>query len=241
MKTTIHQRVAGPHRAFSLLIFLLLALFLAVPAYACHQGKPHGRDKTPCRNLLEGIESFNMAEFADDYVDTFGEILFRRQDSATVQAGDYTVFDDPGPIEIATDNLSRLADSKSNAGMCGLMDTADPLDPIAKGPFVSAPDVFSYGWSDDCTDGSCAVEVSLSFSGPDVVALTGGKSDQMTLVMYGGIDGAEDVLEPFLDSNKISISALVATYNRIGTARTLVTCQFAPQGYAGPLMYTTPE
>jgi hypothetical protein len=237
MKTLSHP-VTGPRGAAAVLLTLFLALFFTAPAYACHSGQPHGRDKTPCLNPLEGVESLNEAQFNDNYI-AMDPQLFRRQATATLESGDY-VAEELGWVEVATDDLSRAADSQRNAGMCGIMDTASGLDPSARGPFLSTPDEFSYGWTDNCTDGGCNVEVSMAFSGQDVIDLTEGRSDQLVIVMRASVANPGQNIEPFLVPTKISIGSMLATYNKIGTSRPLVNCQFAPQGWGGPVLRTNP-
>jgi len=238
MKISSHNIFSGPRGVVAVLLVVCLSVFVASPAFA--QCKTHGRNKTPCINPLEGVDSYNTAQFSDQYVYMDGAQVFRRSGTSTLQSGDYIEQGVPSLVELATDDLSRASDSKRNAAMCGLLDTASVLDPGANGPLVSTPDEFSYGWSDDCTDGQCLVEVSLSFSGQDVLDLTGGQSDQLVVVMQTTVSSPVGQLEPFLSARKVSISSMLATYNRAGTSRPLVNCTFAPQGWGGPSLNTRP-
>lgn len=238
MNISIHQSVTRPRGVVFVLLAVCLALFMASSA-AAQDCKPKGRNKTPCINPLEGVESYNQAQFNDNFV-AMEARTFRRQDTASLVSGDYVEQGAPSWVEIATDNLSRSADAKRHIGMCGIMDTASVLDPDAMGPFLSTPYEFSYGWADNCTDGSCLVEVSMSFSGQDVIDLTSGRSDQLVIVMQAMVANPNENLEPFLAPTKISISSMLATYNKIGTSRPLVNCSFAPQGWGGPVLRTVP-
>jgi len=239
MKISSHNFISGPRGVVAVLLVICLSLFVASPAFA--QCKTHGRNKTPCSNPLEGVESYNEALFNDQYVAMDAPSVFHRDGASTLQSGDYTEQGVTGFVEIATDDLSRFADSKRNLSLCSATDRATVLDPDARGPLVAAPDTFSYGWSDDCSvDGLCQVLVNLSFSGQDVLDLTDGQSDQLFIVMQTTISSPVGQLEPFLTARKVSISSILASYNKAGTSRPLVSCTYAPQGWGGPSLNTRP-
>jgi len=119
------------------------------------------------------------------------------------------------------------------------MDIAVFPGDYGNGPFVSTPLTYSYGWTDDYTDGGCGIEVSMSFEGADVLTFTSNLSDRIEVVLYADFVGATPD-EPFTGvSNLITSKHFEVEYKKMGTTRTLVRCRFSPQGWSMPELETT--
>jgi hypothetical protein len=222
---------------------IVLALVLAPNAIACHKGVPHGKD-TNCApgDTLPG-ESWNVANFNDSAI-TVPEQRFRRTDISTAGAGDYVAEPPLNVVEIATDLLAKQASSKKYADLCHAMDTVNPSDPRARGPFIGVPSEFSYGWTGECASGSCTAHISMTFS-EGVLEMFDGKSDVMNLQMGAEIPGPAGDDDPFLEPQAIGaptwgVLEIHAAFNRAGTSRVLFECLFRQQGYGSPILYTGP-
>ena len=130
----------------------------------------------------------------------------------------------------------RILKSKRNGDLCHAMDSGLHRS----GPLESVPDEFSYGWTDDCRDGQCDVEISLRFSGADIEEITDGRSNQLDIVMYSVISDETIDDDPFRESRNLTINLIEAEYNKFGTSRTLVICQFTPGGNGSGVFHTMP-
>jgi len=131
----------------------------------------------------------------------------------------------------------RILRSKRNGDLCHAMDSGLHKN----GPLESVPDEFSYGWTDDCRDGQCDVEISLCFSGIDIEEITGGRSNQLDIVMYSMISDVTIEDDPFRESRNLTTSLIEAEYKKFGTSRTLVKCQFTPGGHGSGTFHTMPQ
>jgi hypothetical protein len=136
MKTLSHP-VAGPRGAAAVLLTLFLALFFTAPAYACHNGQPHGKDKTPCLNPLEGVESLNEAQFNDNYIVMDPQL--QAPGHGNPGFGDYV--DEELLAEVAT-TTCRTASNQRSADTRSWTPSSRPE---RTGPVPSTPDEFSYG------------------------------------------------------------------------------------------------
>ena len=239
MKIQSHNHLRNALRFFNVLLILtLLALLLAPNALACHRGKPHGKD-TDCGGSDPGPPGISLNEtwFADIFIDA-GQQTFERAIS-TYESGDYLAQDPESTrVGILTNSLSkRLLKGKNDSDLCHAMDSG------YEGPFIDYPETFSYGWTDDCRDTECAIEVSLSFTGTTIFNFTGGRSDRLEIVMYATASGEalEHMDEPFTAPQDLEIHTLELDYNKAGTTRSLVQCRLGQQGLGGPLLRTKPQ
>jgi hypothetical protein len=224
---------------------VIAGMLLPMNASACHRGAPHGKNAAPCFDgFPPGVGGKTSAGFNDEFFDVAFQ-TFDRLPTSTDTAGDY-VADNPGSnlVTIDLQGLSKSSSSRKKADLCHMMDD-DFTDPRANGPFVSAPDTFSYGWIDNCTDDGCDIEISMSFSGTDVSTFTGGLSDSITVLMQGSIDQATASDDPFDVAQQVGspngIPTMTVTYNKIGTSRTLVECTHSPQGDGGAILISNPQ
>jgi len=87
-----------------------------------------------------------------------------------------------------------------------------------------APDQFSYGWLDDCSDGDCAVEATVSFSGSELLDITSGSADQLVVSAYGRIYGT--LSDPFAENQEVVIERLNLAFSKSTTGRSTGTCDW---------------
>jgi hypothetical protein len=86
------------------------------------------------------------------------------------------------------------------------------------------PDEVSYGWLDDCSDGDCAAEVRMSFSGPELLTLTAGDADQLNVLLYGRIYDAYG--DPFAYDQDIVIERLSLVFGDSSSRKAAGTCDW---------------
>ena len=246
MKIQPYNRFDNTFRSLSVIILVLLAALLIAPnalAGKCFDkdGNPRPNAKgceSPNPDPFPSIPSFNEAWFADGYFDV-GPQSYTRANS-NYDRGDYLA-DNPGghEVQISTTSLSKTTlKGKRDSDLC------DKLDQRGNNPpFTAYPDSFSYGWTDDCTvDGSCDVEISLSFEGDFIFNLTDERSDRLELVMFATATGiAEGQPEPFTTPQVLDIKSIDVEYNKAGTTRALVQCRFGRLGQGGPTFFTIPD
>jgi hypothetical protein len=244
MKVATHIQ-CGFTRIFHItLAIMLLAVLTAPDVLACHQKRgepmPHGKE-TSCDtggDQFPTNPAFAEAWFDDLFVSILPQ-LFNRSPSSGYAEGDY-VADQPSieEIRITTNSLSKtVVSGKRHGDLCMVMD--DTTD--GNGPFYGHPETFNFGWTDNCTDGRCAIEISLSF-GEGVAELTGGRSDRMEMLMHASVSG-DDLLsmdEPFLSPRSIKTSSVELDFKKPGSVRSLVQCRLAPQGVGAPTLKTMP-
>jgi len=211
-------------------LVFVVALFLAPNAFACHQTKgtpkPHGKE-TSCDQDSFPPSLDTQGYFSGLHFWENGPRVFLQQDLGT-DSGDFSAEYPPGQdVVINTNSLPKL--QKGRADLCRSMEVDTPL----------TPEHYSYGWTDDCTDGICTVEIRLIFSGDQVSNITGELSDRVDFVMYAEIE-EDSVLNPFDELRDLNIILTEASFKKPGTTRTLVKCQFTLGGNGFPIFTSEP-
>ena len=242
MKIQSYNRFDNTFRSLSVIILVLLAALLVAPnalAGKCFDkdGNPRPRAKgCDSPNPFPPGESFNQAMFYDAYIAVNPQSFTRS--NPNFDRGDYLA-DNPTAegVTISTTSLSKTTlKGKRDSDLCHILDQR-----IGNDPFFGYPDTFSYGWTDDCRDTTCDVEISLSFEGDSIYDLTDGRSDRLELVMFASAAGLEEgQFEPFTSPQALAINFVEIEYNRAGTTRALVQCRLGPQGRSGPKLFTEP-
>lgn len=226
----------------AVLVVLVLALFIAPKAFACHRNdRPHGKETSCGGSDLPPGFFFAEAYFEDEegQFSSAPGLEFERSVNSNVDSGDYIANSaDLGIVTINTRSYNkRVLKGKKDGDLCHAMNAGLHEN----GPLESIPDEFSYGWTDDCSEGQCAVEISLHFSGDDVFELSGGRSDQINIIMYTSISDSLVNDDPFTEVQALSIDIMEAEFNKLGTSRTLVQCQFLRGGIGPGLFHSTPK
>ena len=211
------------------LVFVLV-LFLAPNAFACHQkngkAKPHGKQPA-CSQQAFPPSPDTQAYFSGPHFSEDGPRVFLQQD-LDVDSGDFSA-EDPSEQDVMINTRSLPKLQKGSADLCRSMEAPTRL----------TPEHYSYGWTDDCTDGICTVEIRLIFSGDQIRDVTGELSDQVDFVMYTEIE-EESVLNPFDTFRDLDIILTEASFKRPGTNRTLVKCLFSQGGHGLPTFTSEP-
>jgi hypothetical protein len=238
MNTQSHQHLKNLFCFRPAVFLVILAAILITPgAFACHRldqdgnPRPHGK-KAICPPIIPFPEweiRDTSAYFYDDHGHDHGHIEesgprdFVRQ-GLDFDSGDFVAADLSQGMLIDTRELSKLqVKGKPNSTICRTMEGNTT---------VLFPEEFSYGWTDDCTDDGCAVEIRFSFSGMGF--LTDGLSDQADFVMHAVIDNPDGYANPFFVDQDLSIYMFEVDYKKPGTSRTLAKCQFTPAGLGSP-------
>ena len=243
MKIQSYNLFDNTFRSLSAIVLILLAALLIAPNALAGQcfdkdGNLKPRAKPSCTpDQFPVGDSFNQAMFDDAYIAVPPQAFTRA--NPNFDKGDYLA-DDPGSngVWISTDSLSKTTlKGKRDRDLCHILDQSRN-DNV---PFFGYPDTFSYGWTDDCRDTECDVEISLSFEGESILELTNGRSDRLELVMFATATGlAQGQFEPFTTPQALGIKSIEVEYNKAGTTRALVQCRLGPQGKAGPELLSAP-
>lgn len=222
----------------AVLAITILALFVVPNAFACHRDDtPHGKD-TDCGGGSGFPPGVFMTEvyFSDamGHFESSPGLEFELSPNRDYDSGDY-ISNPTDFFIIDSRSLSkRVLRGRKNGDLCQAMNSGLS----GSGPFVSVPDEFSFGWTDDCRDGQCAVEISLRFSGIDVEEISNGRSDEVEIVMYTVITDQSIDDDPFRESRELTINLVEVEYNKFGTSRTLVACQFTAGGQGSGVFHS---
>jgi hypothetical protein len=218
---------------------LVLLMFLAPEVWACHKGVPHGKETSCVNPNPDPPPSAAETSFA-----IYGDIISEASppgsagrpciddDIFTVERGDYRcpVSEYPG-LMIHTHFMSGVFAKKARPLCTSLKHQV--LKPSQSG--------FQYGWTDNCRDGACEVEVRLIFEGEQILEQTGGESDLLDVVMHAKINTMGDVepdSNPFYHFREVDILSVDFDYKLVGSTRSAATCTFyvpmASQVYPQP-------
>jgi hypothetical protein len=118
---------------------------------------------------------------------------------------------------VDTSNVTGVF-SKRDYSVCKALDKKTILHPSGGG--------FEYGWTDACYEDSCAVEIRLTFDGPEITGLTNGKSDHLDMVMHGTLAGDPANSNPFAISRDVNITSLNLNYLKTGSTRSVAVCEY---------------
>ncbi len=214
------------------ILILVMSMFIAPGAMAGCNKKGKGKDcPDPGPDPNPPAPGNSLVAFTGSLIQDYSNPGDVDRDCATETgisnaSGNYNCMVAGRPdVSMNTQGLTALF-KKSHRTICNSFATG-LLDP----PAVLSPDAgFSYGWTDDCTDGSCAVEVRVTFSGSQILAATSDKADSLDVVMTGTIDTTGDDGNPFLLDQDVFIDNMEFNFKKPGRNRTAGRCMF----------YTTP-
>ena len=220
---------------FGVLMTAFLALFLAPEAMAgCKNGKGRCKNPPPPDNTTASSGS-STASFDDEgnmHIEDGSYLSCVTGTDLTVASGDYFCNGPDGSLpefHIKTASFTGLFNKKYRK-ICGyLSDTPQPgTHNFAK----LTPDEVSYGWRDDCTNGSCRIEISLKFSGEEILTETDNDADQLSIVLSGWADPyptlKEDEANPFYKQKEVFVDVDSATleFGLTGKRRSVGLCPF---------------
>lgn len=219
-------------------LVFLLALFAMPSAFA---GKPGGDNCKPNKHKIcpppepfpGGEDPNTSGRFENENF-----FFFNSDDINFVKAGldfdsgDFVMEGSSPEIFIDSRYLNKLQlKGPPNSTLCRA------FEDNAVGLFA---DSFSYGWVDNCTDGSCAVELRLSFS-QGISELTNGESDQLDFVMHATIDDTGNAANPFAEPQDLLLYQTEVSFKKPGTTRTAVQCRWTQGGYGSPEFFSSPQ
>lgn len=219
---------------YPVLMILCLGVFMAPPAFACHKGKPHGphvcdggddgggEDEGP---VVGGptLVSFMGPDVLDE--DTARECTPLELTSAAGRF-DCSVAQ---PVRATTAGMNLQA-RKRDINLCRSLEHFSRIQGVSNvddaNPIM--PDLYQYGWTDSCSDGACQIVVDLSFSGPAISAVTGGKSDAIDLRVTGTLSGPPDG-NPFSGTQELAMSQMSMQFRKPGSNAIAAVCDWYPQ------------
>ena len=215
-----------------MLMTAFLALFVAPEAMAgCKNGK--GRCKNPPPDNTTASHGFSDASFDAEgnmHVKDGGYLSCESGADLTVANGDYFCSGPGGSLlpefHISTASFTGLFSNRYRE-ICGSFGNKIQLG--GHNFAMLTPDEVSYGWRDDCTDGSCRIEISMKFSGPDIRAETSDKADQLSIVLGGWVfPTLEDEANPFYKQKRVFVDVDSATleFGLTGKKRSVGFCPF---------------
>jgi hypothetical protein len=211
---------------FSMFMTVLLALFVTPGAMAgCKNGK--GKCKTP-PNPTPATQGSSVAFFdaeANMHVEHSGELGCSTGVDLTVASGDYFCNDPLPDFHISTASFTGLFNKKYRE-ICGsLGNTPEAGDHNFA---TLTPYEFSYGWRDDCTNGSCRIEISMKFKGSQISTETKNKADQLSIVISGWAEETPvDDANPFyLEDVIIDVDSATLEFGLTGKRRSVGLCPF---------------
>jgi hypothetical protein len=208
-----------PCRIFVASTALAIAVAILAPSGAhagCNQlGK--GRD---CKNVVSLPSNTSLAEIYGTNFHFGPDVLLLCTSAATnaADSGDYFCGEPPAMF-LSTSMLTGLFSHRFR-DICHSLMPGDGED-----GFLLTPDTVSYGWTDDCTDGDCAIEVRAEFSGPEVEALTGTLADRLSMVMHGKAYEAAEA-DPFAADQTVIVERIGLMFFRPGSKRNAGTCDW---------------
>ena len=212
---------------FSMFMTVLLALFVAPGAMAgCKNGK--GKCKNPPipdnTIITPGSSTASFYVKGNMHVEDDGYLSCNSGADLTVASGDY--FCDTPEFHISTASFTGHFNKKFR-DICGYLgNTTQPGDHnFAK----LTPYEVSYGWRDDCTDGSCRIEISMKFSGSDILLETENEANQLSIVISGWAYPTlgEDEANPFYGQDiLVDVDSATLEFGLTGKKRSVGLCPF---------------
>lgn len=208
---------------------LVLFLFVAPAAMACHKDDvPHGKVST-CDNPNPDPPPTVVETYVAIHGDLISEILppaspgrpCAKADIFDADRGDYncSVSAYPG---LMIDTIRMSGDGRPKAlDLCHNLTHHVVLMPSESG--------FQYGWTDNCRDGDCDVEVRIVFEGEQILETTGNKADVLDVVMHAKVDTLDDDpldSNPFYHSRDIDITSVDLDFKLTGSKKSAAKCTF---------------
>ena len=215
----------------SAVVLILITLFLAPDALACHRGdppKPHGKNATcddgnptpdrpptyvETRAAIEGKVISDVPADGEGRTCLPGEVF-------TEEAGQYRCSTFGPGVMVNSAGLNGVWSRKDHP-ICKSLTSSIVLTPTENG--------YEYGWTDSCYADDCAVELHLIFEGDQILELTGGASDIMDMVMRATAvfdPNAVADSNPFLTFRDLQITSLTAEYLKTGSTRSAAVCDY---------------
>jgi len=211
--------------------FLLLVI-TPTGAMACHKGTPHG-NQTDCGGPDPGSDPPPSA--TETVIALTGGIVSEAAPPwdpgrpcsqgalFTATQGEYNCLVSAYPgIMIDTISMTGVFNKKA-APLCMSLTHHDILQPSQGG--------FQYGWTDNCLDGDCAIEIRMVFEGQQILDRTGGQSDLLDVVFHATLDtqdGVQPDSNPFYHSREADIHSIDLDFRATGSDRSIATCTFYP-------------
>jgi hypothetical protein len=143
----------------------------------------------------------------------------------TTASGTYDCFD-VGDIHVKATEVSMLFNNKYRT-ICTSYNQGTTL----------AVDSLTFGWTDDCADGSCGVEIQVSSSAPVIYTATGGAADRLDLVLNGTIEGSTEP-NPFVNIADVDITSIDMVFWKPQSTRIAGLCTAYP--VSGITFFSTP-
>lgn len=213
------DRERFPCRIFVASTTLAIAVAILAPSGAhagCNKlGK--GRD---CKDVVSLPSNTSLAEIYGTNFHFGPDVLLLCTSAATnaTDSGDY-LCGEPPAMFLSTSMLTGTFSNRFR-DICNSFMPGDGED-----GFLLTPDTVSYGWTDDCTDGECAIEVRAEFSGSEVEALTGTVADRLSMVMHGKAYAAA-LADPFAEDQTVIVDSIGLMFFRPGSDRNAGTCDW---------------
>jgi hypothetical protein len=213
---------------FALFMTLLLALFMAPAAMAgCKNGKgkcnnPPPPDPTPASI---GTSTAFFDEDGNMHVEHSGELGCSTGADLTVASGDYFCNDPLPDFHISTASFTGHFNNKYRE-ICGSLGNTPEAGDHNFAILTSYE--FSYGWRDDCTNGSCRIEISMKFKGSQISTETKNKADQLSIVISGWAEETPvDDANPFyLEDVIVDVDTATLEFGLTGKKRSVGLCPF---------------
>ena len=176
--------------AVTVLAFSMLALLASPSAMAACNKFGRGKD---CAQPTPTPPGFTEAYLYSSNFDSGFDPLLCASGANTTAGGNYSCAAPLPEVLLSTRALTGIFAQK-NWDLCHAL---DPID--GRFGVLLTPDALSYGWTDSCSDGLCATEFRMSFSGEDVEAATNGKAGLMNVTLHAAIAPPTGTGDPFRD------------------------------------------
>lgn len=230
----IHLRSPGARQLFSAASVLSLLFLIATPGvFACHKGNPpipHGKSticeptdpsQDPPPSATETVFALTGNIVSEAAPPSSPGRPCSQGTNFSVEQGDYNclVSQYPG-IMIDTSSMTGVFQKKV-ADICMSLTHHDVLQPSVGG--------FQYGWTDNCRDGVCDVEIRIIFEGSQILDRTQGKSDLLDVVMHATVDTLDSYQvdsNPFYESRQTDIDSIDLDFRSTTSTRSVATCRF---------------
>ena len=212
------------------MLFVVLSTFLAPQAFAAKPcwDENHNKIECPSNNTLgAGSPTDVILHGTDVWEESFRHCT--AGSGLTEASGNYTCSSPGEYVHYCEHELGApIASRKNRAWLCGVL-TAHGDEHF---PFVV--DEYSYGWTENCSGGSCNVEIRLTVSEmvvseygdtAPIMALTHGYSDRVEIIMSAIADVSADTGNPFHeDLINLDVYFTETDFKKPGSMRTYVTC-----------------
>jgi len=187
MKTTIRVQT---HRVLLVLTALLLGCLLAAPdAFGGCNKWGKGKDCSPNPNpIVPGSAIIQIDDVAPCMCVKehpmpemwMGSMSCESGANISNTEGEYYCDVQPLDVVVLVTHHMSMNFNQKYAKICNSLS----FDNVS----VGHPDEVSFGWTEDCYDGTCGMDMNMAFSGPRLLELTDGASDALSLVLHGTIE-----------------------------------------------------